>query len=350
MQMALERRGVPGRRGRPDQPARHVDAARRQARGRGDLDGLRRPRSAATARVARDQRDQVDDRPHDGRRRRVRGVRDGHVGRRAVRARRRSTTATPTPSATSGSCHETHAAADPLRAVEQHRPRRPQRRGHLQALRRRLTSRRAGCDSRDYNRRHCIDLEVAARRLNQDPARRAVVTGLGAVMPIGNDFPTYWSNLRRRRDRDARRSSRFDASAFEVRIAAEVLDFDPTTVDGRQDGPPDEPLHPPRDGRRQGGRRATPGIDFAAMDRGPARPGRRRRQHRRRRDRADHRRHPRPRPEGPALRVSPFAVPALSGSMARLHAVDGVRPDRARSSPRSPPARRRSSPSTTRCG
>ena len=28
-----------------------------------------------------------------------------------------------------------------------------------------------------------------------DPARRAVVTGLGAVMPIGNDFPTYWSNL-----------------------------------------------------------------------------------------------------------------------------------------------------------
>ena len=29
-----------------------------------------------------------------------------------------------------------------------------------------------------------------------DPARRAVVTGLGAVMPIGNDFETYWSNLR----------------------------------------------------------------------------------------------------------------------------------------------------------
>ena len=29
-----------------------------------------------------------------------------------------------------------------------------------------------------------------------DPARRAVVTGLGAVMPIGNDFPTYWGNLR----------------------------------------------------------------------------------------------------------------------------------------------------------
>ena len=29
-----------------------------------------------------------------------------------------------------------------------------------------------------------------------DPARRAVVTGLGAVMPIGNDFETYWRSLR----------------------------------------------------------------------------------------------------------------------------------------------------------
>ena len=34
-----------------------------------------------------------------------------------------------------------------------------------------------------------------------DPARRAVVTGLGAVMPIGNDFETYWRNLRNARDR-----------------------------------------------------------------------------------------------------------------------------------------------------
>ena len=61
---------------------------------------------------------------------------------------------------------------------------------------------------------------------SQDPARRAVVTGLGAVMPIGNDFPTYWRNLR-----DAVVGTRlvqsFDASDFEVRIAAEVIGFDP---------------------------------------------------------------------------------------------------------------------------
>ena len=69
------------------------------------------------------------------------------------------------------------------------------------------------------------------------------------------------------------------------------------------------------------------GIDFAAMTPGAARPGRRRRQHRRRRDRADHRRDPRPRPEGPALR-QPVRRAGPVGLDGRLHAVDGVRPDR----------------------
>jgi 3-oxoacyl-[acyl-carrier-protein] synthase II len=62
-----------------------------------------------------------------------------------------------------------------------------------------------------------------------DPARRAVVTGLGAVMPIGNDFPTYWSNLVAGVT-GTRTIQGFDASAFEVRIAAEVLNFDPTAA------------------------------------------------------------------------------------------------------------------------
>jgi 3-oxoacyl-[acyl-carrier-protein] synthase II len=48
-------------------------------------------------------------------------------------------------------------------------------------------------------------------------------------MPIGNDFPTYWSNLVAGVT-GTRVVTRFDTSAFEVRIAAEVLDFDPTTV------------------------------------------------------------------------------------------------------------------------
>ncbi len=63
----------------------------------------------------------------------------------------------------------------------------------------------------------------------RDPARRAVVTGLGAVMPIGNDFPTYWANLQAGQT-GTRLIRSFDASAHEVRIAAEVIDFDPTTA------------------------------------------------------------------------------------------------------------------------
>ena len=57
-----------------------------------------------------------------------------------------------------------------------------------------------------------------------DPARRAVVTGLGAVMPIGNDFETYWRNLRDGVS-GVSRITAFDPADFEVKIAAEVKDF-----------------------------------------------------------------------------------------------------------------------------
>jgi 3-oxoacyl-[acyl-carrier-protein] synthase II len=59
---------------------------------------------------------------------------------------------------------------------------------------------------------------------SQDPARRAVVTGLGAVMPIGNDFETYWRNLRDGVSGVAT-ITHFDPSDFEVKIAAEVKGF-----------------------------------------------------------------------------------------------------------------------------
>jgi 3-oxoacyl-[acyl-carrier-protein] synthase II len=57
--------------------------------------------------------------------------------------------------------------------------------------------------------------------------RRAVITGMGAVTPVGNDAPTTWANL------VAGRSgvdviSRFDANEYPVNIAAEVKGFDPT--------------------------------------------------------------------------------------------------------------------------
>ncbi len=64
---------------------------------------------------------------------------------------------------------------------------------------------------------------------SQDPARRAVVTGLGAIMPIGNDFETYWRNLQAGTSGVARITA-FDPSDFEVKIAAEVKDFSPTAA------------------------------------------------------------------------------------------------------------------------
>jgi 3-oxoacyl-[acyl-carrier-protein] synthase II len=55
------------------------------------------------------------------------------------------------------------------------------------------------------------------------------VTGLGAIMPIGNDFPTYWANLKAGVT-GTRLITSFDTTGHEVRIAAEVIGFDPGTV------------------------------------------------------------------------------------------------------------------------
>ena len=59
--------------------------------------------------------------------------------------------------------------------------------------------------------------------------RRVVVTGLGAVTPIGADAPSTWASALAGRSGIDFISS-FDASGFPVRIAAEVKDFDPTSV------------------------------------------------------------------------------------------------------------------------
>jgi 3-oxoacyl-[acyl-carrier-protein] synthase II len=52
------------------------------------------------------------------------------------------------------------------------------------------------------------------------------VTGLGAVTPIGNDHPTFWRNLVSGVSGGGP-ITHFDASDLEVRIAAEVKGFDP---------------------------------------------------------------------------------------------------------------------------
>jgi 3-oxoacyl-[acyl-carrier-protein] synthase II len=68
---------------------------------------------------------------------------------------------------------------------------------------------------------------------NSELARRAVVTGIGAVTPIGNDAKTYWRNLVGGVSGGGPITS-FDASSFDVRIAAEVKDFDPTVAMDRK--------------------------------------------------------------------------------------------------------------------
>jgi 3-oxoacyl-[acyl-carrier-protein] synthase II len=70
--------------------------------------------------------------------------------------------------------------------------------------------------------------------MTRDPARRAVVTGLGAITPIGNDAATFWASLLAGTS-GVGPISAYDASAEEVRIAAEVKGFDPATwIDYKQ--------------------------------------------------------------------------------------------------------------------
>jgi 3-oxoacyl-[acyl-carrier-protein] synthase II len=68
---------------------------------------------------------------------------------------------------------------------------------------------------------------------SEDPARRAVVTGVGAVTPIGNDASTFWANLKDGVS-GAGPITSFDSTGFDVRIAAEVKDFDPATAMDRK--------------------------------------------------------------------------------------------------------------------
>ena len=63
--------------------------------------------------------------------------------------------------------------------------------------------------------------------MKREPARRAVITGMGAITPIGNDVATFWSNLTAGVS-GVGPIKQFDASELEVRIAAEVKGFEPT--------------------------------------------------------------------------------------------------------------------------
>lgn len=57
--------------------------------------------------------------------------------------------------------------------------------------------------------------------------KRVVVTGLGAITPIGNNIDEYWQGLSSGKS-GAGPITYFDTSAFKTKFACEVKDFDPT--------------------------------------------------------------------------------------------------------------------------
>lgn len=63
---------------------------------------------------------------------------------------------------------------------------------------------------------------------------RVVVTGMGAVTPVGNDIKTMWENLTAGRHGIAR-ITRFDCSDFKSKLAGEVKNFNPLDYMDRND-------------------------------------------------------------------------------------------------------------------
>ena len=64
-------------------------------------------------------------------------------------------------------------------------------------------------------------------------SRRVVVTGLGAVTPLGNDVPTLWNGLLAGKS-GIGPITQYDSSDLKVHISAEVKEFDPAALFGRR--------------------------------------------------------------------------------------------------------------------
>jgi 3-oxoacyl-[acyl-carrier-protein] synthase II len=64
--------------------------------------------------------------------------------------------------------------------------------------------------------------------------RRVVITGMGTITPVGLNVNEFWSSLVAGKG-GVGRITRFDASAFSTKIAAEVKGFDPSSVIDRKE-------------------------------------------------------------------------------------------------------------------
>lgn len=64
--------------------------------------------------------------------------------------------------------------------------------------------------------------------------KRAVITGLGALTPIGNNVADYWNNLKAGISGSAR-ITRFNPERFRTQFACELKNYDPTAILDRND-------------------------------------------------------------------------------------------------------------------
>ena len=64
--------------------------------------------------------------------------------------------------------------------------------------------------------------------------KRVVVTGMGCVSPLGNDVSTLWSNILAGKS-GVGLITHYDTSRFEVKIGAEVKDFDGVALFGAKE-------------------------------------------------------------------------------------------------------------------
>ncbi len=64
--------------------------------------------------------------------------------------------------------------------------------------------------------------------------KRVVITGIGAVTPLGNDIPSLLESLQKGVS-GANLIEQFDAGNFKTRFACEVKDFDPAEILGRKE-------------------------------------------------------------------------------------------------------------------
>ena len=70
--------------------------------------------------------------------------------------------------------------------------------------------------------------------------KRVVVTGLGALTPIGNNVSEYWANLLSGKS-GAAPITHFDASNFKTRFACEVKNFNVTDYIDRKEARKQDP-------------------------------------------------------------------------------------------------------------